>query len=161
MKTCCGDRLPVPDVQTLAVLSRGRLLGGVSEVAGERESTIAVFNGAAEPVVVLVGLLGRPASTGVLQPVPIQRTFHLVWFHALHVSLQVELRSWGRKREENGTQEVSVLSSLMVRVSPVTKNVMTCEFSGASPCLPNCSITSLVMCSISGTLSLLLSSRAS
>lgn len=97
----------------------------------------------------------------VLQLVPMQPTFNLVWFHTLNVSLQFQLRSWGVITEESGIQDSSIGSPLMANVLPVTKNVMTCGFTGASPGFPNCNMASLEMNSISATPSLFFTSRSS
>lgn len=63
----------------------------MSEEAGECEQAFGVFDGAAEPAVVVLGRLDWPAD-GICT-VPTQLTLQQLWFHSLYVLPQVQLRS--------------------------------------------------------------------
>lgn len=115
-----------------------------------------MLNGEAEPDIELISQFGRPVDMDVPQPVPMQRAFHLIWFHPLEVFIQVQLRSWGDIAEKDRIREISICSSLMLSFLPVTKNVIASGFQGASPFLPNCNIDPLEMYSISDVPSLFL-----
>lgn len=65
----------------------------VSEETGDCEQAFGVFECAAEPAVVLLGLLDWPADMYVLYTVLTQLTLDLLVFHSLYVPSQVHLRS--------------------------------------------------------------------
>ena len=78
--THCCEYLPVLNDRPVEVvlLSRGGLVRRVSEEASDSEQALAVFEGAAEPTVVLFGFLGRPADIDSLCTVPTQLTVQLI-----------------------------------------------------------------------------------
>lgn len=65
----------------------------MSEEADDGEQATGVFEGAAEPAVVLLGPLNWPANMDALCAVPTQLTLQLLYLHSVYVPPQVQLRS--------------------------------------------------------------------
>ncbi|KAG7234992.1 hypothetical protein INR49_003191 [Caranx melampygus] len=88
--TCGCEDLSVGDGGPAAVvlLSWGGLVRRVSEEAGGCEQAVTVFDGAAEPAVVLLGLLDRPADVDALGAVPVHLTLQLLGLRPIHVAPQ-------------------------------------------------------------------------
>lgn len=95
MGTCCCQYFSVLDSSPAVVvlLSRGRLVRWVSEEAIDNEQILAVFEGTAEPAVVLLGSLDRPADMDALCAVPTQLTLQLLCLYPVHITTQVQLGS--------------------------------------------------------------------
>lgn len=106
--TCCGENLCVPNSRPTAevLLSRGWLVRWVSEESDDSKQAIGVFQGAAEPaVILLLKLLDRPADMNALCAVPTYLTLHVPFFHTLHISPQVQLGTLNRT-DHNGHEVI-------------------------------------------------------
>ena len=89
---------------------QGGLVRRVSEEASDSEQALAVFEGAAEPTVVLFGFLGRPADMDSLCTVPTQLTVQLICIYPLHIIPKVQLRSYNRTEYSRIQENRTVLS---------------------------------------------------